>query len=56
MPGYNFMCRNRIIKSRGGVAIYIRSNISYKIREELSTFSEGKYESLFIETNIQGKK
>ncbi|KAK2147570.1 hypothetical protein LSH36_547g05040, partial [Paralvinella palmiformis] len=53
---YNCICRNRILKSRGGVAIYISSNISCKIREELSTFSEREYESLFIETNIQGNK
>jgi len=42
--------------SRGRVAIYLRSNITYKIREDLSTFSEGEYESLFLETNIHGEK
>ena len=56
MPGYNFVCKNRTHMSRGRVAIYIRSNITYKIREDLSTFSVGEYESLFLETNIHGEK
>jgi hypothetical protein len=42
--------------SRGGIAMYIRSNISYTVRDDLSTFIEGEYESLFIEANIHGKK
>ena len=56
MQGYNLEYRNRTCISRGGVAIYIRSNISYTVRDDLSTFIEGEYESLFIEANIHGKK
>ena len=41
---------NRKIKAIGGVAIYIRDNIQYNLREDLSIFIEGEFESMFIES------
>ena len=48
--------RNRTNKSRGGVAIYIRKNIEYKLREDLDIFVEGEFESIFLETVINNNK
>ena len=56
LPGYNFVFRNRTNKSRGGVAIYIRKNIEYKLREDLDIFVEGEFESIFQETVINNNK
>ena len=56
LPGYNFVFRNRTNKSRGGVAIYIRKNIEYKLREDLDIFVEGEFESIFLETVINNNK
>ena len=50
LPNYNFIYKNRKIKSKGGVAIYIRYNIQYNLREDLSIFIEGEFESIFIES------
>ena len=41
LPNYNFIYKNRKIKAKGGVAIYIRDNIQYNLREDLSIFIEG---------------
>ena len=49
IPGFNFIFKNRKLLSKGGVAIYIRNDIQYKLREDLSTFYEGEFESVFIE-------
>lgn len=48
--GYNFTYNNRQNMMRGGVALYIRNNIQYKIREDLGIFIEGEFESVFVET------
>ena len=50
LPGYNLTYKNRIHRSRGGVAIYVKSDIEFKLREDLSIFEEGQFESIFIET------
>ncbi len=34
---------------RGGVAIYVKENLKYKLREDLSLFCEGEFESIFLE-------
>jgi hypothetical protein len=34
--------------SKGGVAMYVSNNITFKIREDLSVFHEGEFESIFI--------
>ena len=52
---YNIICKNRKIKAKGGVAIYIRDNIQYNLREDLSIFIEGGFESIFIESIKNGQ-
>ena len=54
-PNYNFIYKNRNIKSKGGVAIFIRDNIQYNLREDLSIFTEGEFESIFIESINNGQ-
>lgn len=49
IPGYDFVCRNRVNKLKGGVAIYINRRYKYKVRHDLSLFIEGEFESIFIE-------
>ena len=49
IPGYTFVCNNRITKMKGGVGIYVNDIHQFKIRSDISTFIEGEYESLFIE-------
>ena len=55
LPNYNLIYKNRKIKSKGGVAIYIRDNIQYNLREDLSIFIEGEFESIFIESINNGQ-
>ena len=50
IPGYKLVSKNRKVLSKGGVAIYIREQIPFKIREDLSVFHEGEFETIFIET------
>lgn len=50
IPGYTLVCKNRQVLAKGGVAIYVRDNIPFKIREDLSVFHEGEFETIFIET------
>ncbi len=39
----------------GGVAIYVKDNLTYQLRDDLALFSEGEFESIFIEIT-SGKK
>ena len=39
----------------GGVAIFVKHKFQYKIREDLSIFDEGLFESVFIEVSINNK-
>jgi len=50
LPGYKFEYKNRRIMQRGGVAIYVRDNIHYKVRTDLNMFIEGEFEAIFLET------
>lgn len=50
IPGYTIVSKNRQKLAKGGVAIYVANHISFKIREDLSLFHEGEFESIFIET------
>ncbi len=54
ISGYNLVYKNRLNTKGGGVAIYLRSSIDYKLREDLSIFNEGKFESVFIEATVRG--
>jgi exonuclease III len=53
ISGYKLVYKNRRIKSKGGVAIYVKDSIQFKINDDLSTFIEGEFEAIFIE--IYGK-
>ena len=55
LSGYNLIFRNRSRIKGGGVAIYLRDNFNYSIRNDISTFIEGEFESLFIETTLLNK-
>ena len=48
--GYNFISKNRQNMNGGGVCMYVRNDIQFKMRDDLSLFYEGQFESLFIET------
>ena len=50
IQGYNVVEKHRQNRSGGGVAIFIKDNIEYIVRSDLSTFSE-HIESVFIEIN-----
>ena len=58
LPGYQpliFKCRATL--QGGGVAIYVKNGISFKLNPNLSTFIDKLYESIFIEISlINGKK
>ncbi len=56
LPGYNLICKNRTHMKGGGVAIYVRSNIAYSLRDDISVFVEGEFETVFIETFANNKK
>lgn len=56
IPGYNLVSKHRSNLKRGGVAIYIRNELSYKVKEDVSTFIEGQFESVFIEIDVENSK
>jgi len=56
LSGYNLIYKNRQNMMRGGVAIYLRDDCAFKIRDDLITFNEGEFESIFIETILTGQK
>ena len=49
MKGYRSLCASRKAKGGGGVALFIRDGLTYRERPDLGTFTEGVFESLFIE-------
>ena len=51
IPGYKLVCRNRQTGSRGGVAMYIRDDLNYIIRDDISVNIDGKFESIFVEAH-----
>ena len=51
IPGYKFIHKSRSILNCGGVGMYKREGIHFKIRNDLSLFYEGEFESIFIETS-----
>ena len=56
IPGYNLITKNRQLLSKGGVAMYIKDQIHFKLLENLSIFHEGEFESIFIETTLHNKR
>ena len=53
--GYQLVQKCRQNKGKGGVALYIKDTYSFKIRDDLSMFLEGEFESIFIETSNNSK-
>ena len=54
LPGYHdLISRCRIDGSRGGVGLFIKDNIQYKIRQDLSVFEQHVFESVFVEVDLQ---
>ena len=49
IPGYTFISRHRKHYRQGGVGIYIKNNINFIIRDDLSIFIEKSFETLFLE-------
>ena len=49
IPGYTFISRHRKQYRQGGIGIYIKNNINFIIREDLSIFIEKSFETLFLE-------
>ena len=56
IAGYNFVNRNRIHSSRGGVAIYIHDKHKFKLRDDIAINVTGIFESIFIEVNSDNLK
>lgn len=58
LPGYHnieYKTRCDTLNSRGGVGIYIRNEIKYKTRPDLSIFIPNIFESLFVELKLNNK-
>ncbi len=49
IPGYTFISRHRKHYRQGGVGIFIKNNIDFIIRDDLSIFTEKSFEILFLE-------
>ncbi len=50
LPGYHeLIARSRDDGPRGGVGLFIKQTLNYKIREDISVFISHIFESLFIE-------
>ena len=49
LSGYGVVCASRKEKGGGGVAVFIRDGLTYRERPDLGTFTEGVFESVFVE-------
>ena len=49
--GYIFISRHRKCYRHGGVGIYIKNNINFIVRDDLSIFLEKSFETLFLEVS-----
>ena len=47
--GYGVVCASRRRKSGGGVALLVRDGLTFRERPDLGTFTEGVFESVFVE-------
>jgi hypothetical protein len=55
LPGYKFIHKCRSTINCGGVGMYIRNDIHFKLRDDIALFCEGEFESIFIETTYGDK-
>ena len=54
LPGYHdILTRTRTDDSRGGVGLFVKEHIHFKVREDLSIFIPHVFESIFIEFDSQ---
>ena len=53
--GYTFISRHRKRYRQGVVGIYIKNNINFVVRDDLSIFLEKSFETLFLEVSSKGK-
>lgn len=56
LDGYTRIEKHRTNTTGGGVAIYIKNKYQFQIREDLSVFNEGIYESIFAEVTLNKNK
>jgi hypothetical protein len=56
IPGFLFIYKQRTLSRGGGVGFFIKNDIKFKIRNDLSPFIEKKFESLSIELTLNNKK
>jgi len=56
LNGYQFISKSRVRKACGGVAMYIKNELNFKIRNDLSPHVEGTFESILIETINENKR
>ena len=57
ITGYNFVSNHRKSKTGGGVGIYFKNDLEYKLREECNFSDSEVIESLFLEITVpHGKK
>ena len=56
IDGYSLVERHRTNTRGGGVAVLVKNGIKYKELDDLTVFSEGLLESLFLEINLNKQK
>ena len=47
--GYGVVCASRKESGGGGVVVFVRDGLTYRERPDLGTFTEGVFESVFVE-------
>ena len=55
LEGYTFISNSRIKNKGGGVGLYIKNNINFNLRSDLTIMKEKIFESLFVDFQIEGK-
>lgn len=55
IPGYNFEFKNRVNREKGGVGIYVRQSVNYKLRSDLC-HATPNVETCFIEIEQDNAK
>ena len=56
IPNYTLVEKHRKNTMRGGVAIYVKNDYEFLLREDLSIFNEGEFESIFVEIQQKNKQ
>ena len=55
LPGYTFLSNPRIYHRRGGVAFYIRNNLTYTHRMDVNVMNEKIIGALYIDIKLKEK-